>query len=1133
MDFRVSTILWMFAALVALTTFPASHATLQMPLGLVETPLGTETGGEVMPESLSEENNPNPQSAGGHESEEHILNNPNPQVGGDQEHNEHILNNPNPQVGGDQEHNEHILDQPVAGISNVEETDTGIHGAPQFVHVTDMPQIDHQTLSIRPLKPTTPTSLLAPTPTRNMSELGNNTDGTSADVNNTTMGRSNNSEEVSPRPTFPETTNNILHSSQSEYVSSAYLSSHLVPTRVTVDQSSTIGANLPDILIPQPDSNLKLTSRPIIDETETISPAPSHGPTLPSSEHVIVGSRVIPDITVLETMSSNITLTPVTAGVHPSHDVSLISSTSVSDETGTKDIKQNKPPDTATYPYTDGVRSVIDEQTLSIQDISPSSSISSGESSSGSLTTSSMLTNSTEETTTSTSTSSTPGTPAEPVVITLPSVSHEIVIQKNSTLSVVTTTAATPAATTATNVHNIETQSTTTVARVSQSTSSKRPTTKLSTSSPPTTLLVSLLRSGSTSRGTTSWSSSAAPHTTSSTTVPVTTIRISSTTKHKDKPHRGDSDTNTTTSNNSTEMPESTTADGSSRFSRKKTQGPHASRTTLPSPTSSVNSTSASSSSSSRLLTTVNINSTSYHSVSPSTQPPVFALVTLKMSWQDFCPKERVFRADLKDIFLEKADQDVTTEQITLMNIEHYECLDLMAAEMPDDIIISFYLVDITGNYDRRLTIACARVVIQGFSTKVESFFKDKLVEVKLNTDQPSEGGHVTHMPEEKGRESLFVMEPGITIAIVIASVGGACCVALIILQIVVRNRNKRVYLPDSRHPSFTSMDSIALASVTKSRPNSGLFNPGLDPSEMAEPSFPVNFAGLANRCLEPEVLQEEFQFVPNLTPRLSTVPVGAEDKNRYANVIPIPETRVKLKRRRSQAASDYINANFVTGYNDDKRAYVATQAPLDSTVADFWRMVWEQQSRVIIMLTAMEENGHPKCAHYLPDCLGDSLQRYGDFMILLKKKDVHQEYIISILELKDIENNLVREVKHCWYTAWPQHGGPEPISLVKFILDTRVFYEDSGAPLIVHCSPGTGRTGTFIGTDLCMRQYENRRIVDILHTVFRLRKERAGSVQTKEQYTLIYNALNEYASVLSSPAISTASSSMTLHSVP
>ncbi|XP_046559064.1 tyrosine-protein phosphatase non-receptor type 7-like [Haliotis rubra] len=245
-----------------------------------------------------------------------------------------------------------------------------------------------------------------------------------------------------------------------------------------------------------------------------------------------------------------------------------------------------------------------------------------------------------------------------------------------------------------------------------------------------------------------------------------------------------------------------------------------------------------------------------------------------------------------------------------------------------------------------------------------------------------------------------------------------------------------------------------------------------------------------------------------------------------------VPETRVKLKRRLSQVASDYVNANFVTGYNDDKRAYVATQAPLDSTVADFWRMVWEQQSRVIIMLTAMEENGHPKCAHYLPDCLGDSLQRYGDFMILLKKKDVHQEYIISILELKDIENNLVREVKHCWYTAWPQHGSPEPISLVKFILDTRVFYEDSGAPLIVHCSPGTGRTGTFIGTDICMRQYENLRIVDILHTVYRLRKERAGSVQTKEQYTLIYNALNEYASVLSSPAISTASSSMTLHSV-
>ncbi|XP_046559020.1 uncharacterized threonine-rich GPI-anchored glycoprotein PJ4664.02-like [Haliotis rubra] len=805
---------------------------------------------------------------------ENNANRANPQSAGSDGSEELMLNNPNPQGGGDHEHNEHIPEQPVAGISNVEETDTGILGAPQYVHVTDMPQIDHQTLSIRPLKPTTPAVLLAPTPTRNISEVGNNTDVTSVDVNNTSQGRSNNSEEVPPRPTFPDTTNNILHSSQS--VSSDYVSSNLMSTRVIVDESSTMVASLADILIPQPDSNLKLTSRPIIDETETVSPVTSTGLSLTTSEHVIDGSRVIPDTTVLETMSSDITLSPVDVGVSPSDNVSLISSTSVTDETDTKNMKQDKQPATATYLFSDGhaetsstvvlSRSAIGEQTLSVQDIAPSSSISSGESSSSSMTTSSMLTNSTVETS---ATLTTAGTPAEPVVITLPSVSHEIVIQKNSTLSVVTTTAASPAAATA-----VGTQSTTAGPSVSTGTSSKRPTTKLSTSSPPTIHLVSLLRSGSTSRGTTS-SSAVTPYTTGSTTVPVTTVRLPSTTKRKVKPQHGDSDTNTTSSNNGTVIPESTTGNGSDSHSRKKTQTPNAGTATQP----TVNSTSENLFSSTKVPTTVNINTTSYHSVPPSTEPPVFAQVKLKMSWLDFCPKERVFRADLKDIFLEKAGRDVTTEQITLMNIQQYECLDLMAAEMPDDIIISFYLVDITGNYDRRLTIACARVVIQGFSSKVESFFKDKLLEVRLNTDQPTEEGHVTKVPEEKGRESMFAMEPGITIAIVIASVGGVCCVALIILQIVMRNRNKRVYLPDSRHPSFTSMDSIALASVTKSRPNSGLFNPGMDPSEMAEPSFPVNFAGLANRCLEPEVLKEEFQFVPNLTPRLSTVPVGAEDK--------------------------------------------------------------------------------------------------------------------------------------------------------------------------------------------------------------------------------------------------------------
>ncbi|XP_041370262.1 uncharacterized protein LOC121384094 [Gigantopelta aegis] len=512
----------------------------------------------------------------------------------------------------------------------------------------------------------------------------------------------------------------------------------------------------------------------------------------------------------------------------------------------------------------------------------------------------------------------------------------------------------------------------------------------------------------------------------------------------------------------------------------------------------------------------------------PVYHPPVFATVKLRMTWDDFCDNENDFLLDLVSIFHRHAQREVKTRQIMFININVPDCVDVLSpVSLVEHISIKMYLVDVWGRYDITLTIDCCKVIKIGFNANKESYFSDKLVEVKLNSPLQM----ATPPSESKG----LVMETGIIIAIVIASVGGLCCITLIMLQIIIRRRyakNAQKYPANSRHCSFTSTDSIALGSVNKARPHSGLFNPALDLAAIIEPSVPINLTALANKCLDVISLYEEFQTIPNYTPQLSTVPVGAEDKNRYANVIPIPHTRVKLKKMEGQPVSDYINANYITGYMDDKRAYIATQAPMTNTIHDFWRMVWEQQSRVIVMLTAMDEQGHPKCAHYWPDSETDPLKRCGDYMIVLKKKDVYQEYTMSSLELKDMENNLVREIKHFWYTCWPVHGIPEPISLVKFVLDTRPYYEDSGAPLIVHCSPGTGRTGTLITMDICMRQLENKRMVDIMGCVHQMRQERAGVIQTKEQYALIHMALNEYACVLTTPCISAASSSATLQTL-
>lgn len=187
--------------------------------------------------------------------------------------------------------------------------------------------------------------------------------------------------------------------------------------------------------------------------------------------------------------------------------------------------------------------------------------------------------------------------------------------------------------------------------------------------------------------------------------------------------------------------------------------------------------------------------------------------------------------------------------------------------------------------------------------------------------------------------------------------------------------------------------------------------------------------------------IQDEFKDIPQVSVRVDEMPENCEDKNRYANVVPLPETRVHLQRLNDEEKSEFINANYVKGPKDSTNYYIATQAPLENTVADFWRMIWEQNSKVIIMATDLTENGVERSAEYIPaSVVLDNSQLYGDFQVTLKSREVKGKYAVSQLHLKNLKTNTWREIMHLWY-SWPENGCPtDETSVINLLLEARSY---------------------------------------------------------------------------------------------
>ncbi|XP_038571367.1 receptor-type tyrosine-protein phosphatase C isoform X3 [Micropterus salmoides] len=257
-----------------------------------------------------------------------------------------------------------------------------------------------------------------------------------------------------------------------------------------------------------------------------------------------------------------------------------------------------------------------------------------------------------------------------------------------------------------------------------------------------------------------------------------------------------------------------------------------------------------------------------------------------------------------------------------------------------------------------------------------------------------------------------------------------------------------------------------------------------------------------------------EFQSIPRIFSRYTVKEAKKScnvPKNRYVDILPYDYNRVQLTTGNGEAGCDYINASFIDGYKESKK-YIAAQGPKEETVGDFWRMVWEQQSSIIVMVTRCEEGNRIKCAQYWPSPERET-EIYEEFIVKLSSEDHCPDYTIRHLSLTNKrEKNSEREVTHIQFMSWPDHGVPgEPHLLLKLRRRVNAFKNFFSGPIVVHCSAGVGRTGTYIGIDAMMEGLEAEGRVDIYGYVVKLRRHRCLMVQVEAQYILIHQALLEH----------------------
>ncbi|XP_018605140.1 receptor-type tyrosine-protein phosphatase epsilon-like isoform X2 [Scleropages formosus] len=286
----------------------------------------------------------------------------------------------------------------------------------------------------------------------------------------------------------------------------------------------------------------------------------------------------------------------------------------------------------------------------------------------------------------------------------------------------------------------------------------------------------------------------------------------------------------------------------------------------------------------------------------------------------------------------------------------------------------------------------------------------------------------------------------------------------------------------------------------------------------------PKRYSAISLECLEDEyrlrsaddgkLFREEYNALPASYAEGTCEEANKDhnqEKNRYPNILPYDHSRVVLEDPDGIPGSDYINASYIDGYKD-KNKFIAAQGPKQDTVADFWRMIWERKTATIVMLTNLKERKEEKCCQYWPD---QGCWSYGNIRVAVEDFTVLVDYTIRkfcVQHQAGDGSKAPRLVTQMHFTSWPDFGVPfSPIGMLKFLKKVKAVNPPHAGPIVVHCSAGVGRTGTFIVIDAMIDMMHMEQKIDVFGFVSKIRDQRSQLVQTDMQYSFIYLALLEY----------------------